>query len=609
MEPPPDVEPAEPANSNDTVMGLDFDPEAGNGQEDINTQDEEAPPPADATVVFDTRAGARKGPGAGAGPQGKLIVLKGPKQGAEFTLGPGETSIGRNADNTIVIPDISVSRKHVVLVKQGSGWTLVDQGSGNGTLVNGEKQAEHELQDGDVFVIGDTEIQYAVPGAATSTLPPRRMTGSQPATPPRRGASPSRVGPRPVPGRPMPGANTTGQVALPPEMMEEANKKKRLKTIGMVGGGLLVVLFGVGFVVKGQNNARLAAQHAAEAAEREAAAQAAAEAFAAGKQLVKDGQFAEALPKFQEAKDKGSDDAELDDYIDRCKRESAAETSLKAATDALKSNKLGDAIEAAKKVPVDSLLSDKAEDVKKQIKAAVPGRVTDARGKIALKDYAGAKAILDDAAKVAPDDKGISDAQDEMAKAQNQPVPVHTTQHVTLADHTAEVRQAYKDGDLKRAKELATQYAESDDHCKVLRDELNTFEGAYGKMDDDPGAFKTAHDLDMKIAGGHSFFSQRINTHVLSIKLKQCVAAKSAGHVKEAFQACEAAHEADPTNGDANNVLSELLAKAKDLYLEGYQEKDSDADAARKAFQQVVDTTPSSEEIHQKAATRLKEMQ
>src|SRR5437867_2728937 len=44
------------------------------------------------TVVFNPPP-ARKGPEAG--PQGKLIVLKGPKQGAEFTLGPGETSIGR----------------------------------------------------------------------------------------------------------------------------------------------------------------------------------------------------------------------------------------------------------------------------------------------------------------------------------------------------------------------------------------------------------------------------------------------------------------------------------------------------------------------------------
>ena len=111
------------------------------------------------------------------------------------------------------------------------------------------------------------------------------------------------------------------------------------------------------------------------------------------------------------------------------------------------------------------------------------------------------------------------------------------------------------------------------------------------------------------IAPLRGFFSQRINSHVLSVALKQCVTNKTAGKLAEAFRACQTAHDADPSNADANGVLQELLSKAKEVYLEGYQEKDSDPDAARRAFTQVVATTPASEEVHVKAAARLKEMQ
>ena len=46
-----------------------------------------------------------------------------------------------------------------------------------------------------------------------------------------------------------------------------------------------------------------------------------------------------------------------------------------------------------------------------------------------------------------------------MAKAQNKPPPVHTMHSAPKAvDHTSEIIQAFEDGDLKRAKDLAAQF-------------------------------------------------------------------------------------------------------------------------------------------------------
>jgi pSer/pThr/pTyr-binding forkhead associated (FHA) protein len=40
------------------------------------------------------------------------------------------------------------------------GYALVDLGSTNGTMVNGRKVREHELEDGDRITIGRTTIDF-----------------------------------------------------------------------------------------------------------------------------------------------------------------------------------------------------------------------------------------------------------------------------------------------------------------------------------------------------------------------------------------------------------------------------------------------------------------
>jgi hypothetical protein len=100
---------------------------------------------------------------------GRLICTQGNDSGREYEIRPGKSySIGRAIDNDVVLTDISVSRKHFDLRLDGGVWMLVDRGSGNGTLVNGNlEDAPFLLSGGDRIEIGNTSFRFDLPN-----LPP-----------------------------------------------------------------------------------------------------------------------------------------------------------------------------------------------------------------------------------------------------------------------------------------------------------------------------------------------------------------------------------------------------------------------------------------------------
>ncbi len=68
--------------------------------------------------------------------------------------------IGRGADADLRLPDTGVSRAHAELRVGGDGVRVVDLDSTNGTLVNGRRVREAELQDGDRIDIGATGLTF-----------------------------------------------------------------------------------------------------------------------------------------------------------------------------------------------------------------------------------------------------------------------------------------------------------------------------------------------------------------------------------------------------------------------------------------------------------------
>src|SRR5512142_2200648 len=51
----------------------------------------------------------------------------------------GRLAIGRDPACELCVADPSLSRRHALLVREGATWFVVDEGSSNGTYVNGER--------------------------------------------------------------------------------------------------------------------------------------------------------------------------------------------------------------------------------------------------------------------------------------------------------------------------------------------------------------------------------------------------------------------------------------------------------------------------------------
>jgi uncharacterized RDD family membrane protein YckC len=84
-------------------------------------------------------------------------------QSTTFALGADEVTIGRAETCNMVLDDKVVSRRHALVRAVEGGYLLVDNGSANGTLVNGLKVTEHRLKDGDEIRLGSSTLRFVDP--------------------------------------------------------------------------------------------------------------------------------------------------------------------------------------------------------------------------------------------------------------------------------------------------------------------------------------------------------------------------------------------------------------------------------------------------------------
>lgn len=96
-----------------------------------------------------------------AGP--RLRVLAGPAEevGREFPLEGPMVTIGRRADQRIVLSDPSVSRAHA-RIEVGDEIAIVDLGSTNGTAINGHRlrSGRAGLRAGDRIRLGTVLLEF-----------------------------------------------------------------------------------------------------------------------------------------------------------------------------------------------------------------------------------------------------------------------------------------------------------------------------------------------------------------------------------------------------------------------------------------------------------------
>jgi sigma-54 dependent transcriptional regulator, acetoin dehydrogenase operon transcriptional activator AcoR len=93
-----------------------------------------------------------------------------PQLPAALPLTQAVTTLGREADNTLSIPEAPISRYHARFERRADGnvWA-VDRQSRNGTFVNGERIGEQPLREHDVLRVGDTLFRFAPSGAHAYT--------------------------------------------------------------------------------------------------------------------------------------------------------------------------------------------------------------------------------------------------------------------------------------------------------------------------------------------------------------------------------------------------------------------------------------------------------
>ncbi|MGB4711072.1 MAG: ATP-binding protein [Fuerstiella sp.] len=91
-----------------------------------------------------------------------LLVISGPNGGTRFDLYPEDCplTIGRSVGSQIRVDDTEVSRKHVRVDHDGTGFRLTDLDSANGAYLNGKRITETPLQNGDSIRLGMTSLTF-----------------------------------------------------------------------------------------------------------------------------------------------------------------------------------------------------------------------------------------------------------------------------------------------------------------------------------------------------------------------------------------------------------------------------------------------------------------
>lgn len=131
--------------------GASLIPEQPDDQTTVSYQ-----PAEDETVV---------GPLAGVAHDVPTLVIRsgGGRAGETYALRGERTTIGRHPAADVFLDDVTVSRNHAVLQREGEQFVLVDEGSLNGTYVNRRRADRSVLADGDEIQIGKYKFTFIVP--------------------------------------------------------------------------------------------------------------------------------------------------------------------------------------------------------------------------------------------------------------------------------------------------------------------------------------------------------------------------------------------------------------------------------------------------------------
>lgn len=157
-----------PDQAKDLLKKAGLDPDAADQAVQAQATAAPAPQPIQKIVLDDAApTPLQQGAAAVAGAVGAVqdavgmhaYKLVGPN-GEEYDIRGGEYKIGREGADISFSADSGVSRSHAVISRTGSGVTITDLGSTNGTYVNGVKiSGSTELKAGDLLILGTVRLR------------------------------------------------------------------------------------------------------------------------------------------------------------------------------------------------------------------------------------------------------------------------------------------------------------------------------------------------------------------------------------------------------------------------------------------------------------------
>lgn len=101
----------------------------------------------------------------------KVIVTLNNQVQQEVALLKSRLTLGRRPGNDLVLDHLTVSGQHAAIDSAPGGSFILDLGSTNGTLVNGQPITKHLLQNDDLIDIGKYKIKFLLDPIADKETP------------------------------------------------------------------------------------------------------------------------------------------------------------------------------------------------------------------------------------------------------------------------------------------------------------------------------------------------------------------------------------------------------------------------------------------------------
>ena len=96
----------------------------------------------------------------GSGESAMVFIHRGPSRGARFLITSTGATIGRSPSSDIFLDDVTVSRSHASINREGSAFIFTDAGSLNGSYINNQQASTHSLVTGDEIQIGKFHMLF-----------------------------------------------------------------------------------------------------------------------------------------------------------------------------------------------------------------------------------------------------------------------------------------------------------------------------------------------------------------------------------------------------------------------------------------------------------------